>query len=132
MQMTPASARRTAQAIAATRIGLGLAALLAPRAAIRVWAGSPRRGDESRTDLLARSLAGRDIALGLGLILAIRHDEAARGWVEAGALADAVDALGSAVSFGTLPRLSRVAVLAASAGTCGLGGYLARLVDRTR
>jgi hypothetical protein len=85
------------------------------------WIGEGRRDASAR--LLARALGGRDFAIGLGTILALRHGAPARGWVEAGGLADAGDVLVTALSFPDLPRRGRWTVLAAAGG-----GVLAALL----
>lgn len=79
-----------ARGIAAARIGIGVAATLAPRLVSQLQFGSSTPAQLSTV----RMLGGRDLALGLGALLAARHGSATlRGWVEAGGLADAVDAL---------------------------------------
>lgn len=83
------------QGIALARIAIGVAATLAPGAASRIQFGS---ASPAQT-LTIRMLGARDLGLGLGALLAARHDSAAlRGWAEAGAIADAVDALAFASS----------------------------------
>ena len=109
------------------RVGLGAAALLRPRLALRPWVGEVDEG--AGEVLLARSLGGRDAALGIGALLALRHGHRARGWVEGAALADLVDALVTARYFSGLPKVGRWAVLMASAGAAGLGVLLAKKVD---
>lgn len=81
-----------ARTVAATRIGVGLVALLAPRLVAR---GMLRPGRDARSAVvIMRAFAGRDLVLGLGALLAARRrPDAVRGWVEAAGLADAVDAL---------------------------------------
>lgn len=79
--------------------------------------------------LLSRCLGARDLALGLGAILAMRHEAPVRGWVEAGGMADAADLVSTLMVFPSLPRTSRWAVVAA-AGTAAAAGHLvARSVD---
>ncbi len=53
--------------------------------------------------LAMRSVGGRDLALGLGALLALRRGAPLRGWVEAGALADLADGLAGVLAFGSLP-----------------------------
>lgn len=78
-----------AGAIAALRIGLGIAATVAPGLVSRLQFGT---GGATQT-VVVRMLGARDLGLGLGVLLATRHGSAGlRGWVEAGALADGVDA----------------------------------------
>ena len=80
-----------AQWLGAARIGIGVAFLLAPRALWRPQLHTPL--DLEPVVLPLRMAAVRDLALGLGTLLAARRGSGAvRGWVEAGALADAADA----------------------------------------
>ena len=104
------------------RIGIGAAALVAPGVIARPWIG--RDADDSSTAVLSRALAGRDLALGIGLIVADHHDQHLRGWVEAGALADLVDSAITLAAFRNLPRRGRLAVLAAARGAA-VGGFFA-------
>lgn len=115
---------RLATGIAWARAGLGTVALVAPGVVARPWIG--QEADDPGSAVLGRALAGRDLALALGLILADRHDQRIRGWVEAAALADLVDAGITLVAFRNLPRGGRVAVLAAAGGAAVVGLLAAR------
>ena len=98
------------RALAAARVALGAAMALAPGPILRRWLGPEAAQPMGR--LLARSVAGRDIALGLGTLLALQHDAPVRGWLEATMLADAGDAvalLGGARHL-SWPRLAAAAV----------------------
>jgi hypothetical protein len=97
-------------------------AVAAPKLVARPWIGAEAGGLGAA--VLGRALGGRDIALGLGLLLAARRDRPLRGWAEAGALADLVDAATTAWAFGRLPERGRLLVLA-SAATAGVTGALA-------
>lgn len=116
--------RSLALAVATLRVLVGAVAMAAPDRALRPWVGDGGRGPARR--VLARSLGVRDLALGLGALVAARRGAPLRGWVEAGALADTGDAIGTAMSFGSLPRFGRLLVLAASAGAAGAGAMAAR------
>jgi hypothetical protein len=61
-------------------------------------------------------MGARDLALGLGAILAMRHDAPVRGWVEAGGLADAGDLAATLLAWRSLPRASRWGVAVLTAG----------------
>ncbi len=113
--------RRLARLLAMGRMGLGIVAMAAPQLPLRPWVGD-RRGDSGAL-LLARALGARDLALGLGALLALRHDGAVRGWVEAGGMADAGDAVVTVVAFRSLPARGRWAVLGAATS----GAVAARL-----
>lgn len=109
-----------ARGLAQGRLAIGAAMLLAPRASTRRYLEA---GDASPDAVTAWRVAGaRDLALGLGALLAARHaSPALRGWLEAGALADATDvyAFGRDTAFRPILRVG--AMLAAAAGaTAGM------------
>jgi len=119
---TPLSSRQArtlALGVAGLRVALGLGALAAPDVAARPWVGDEGPAAPRRT--LARALGGRDVALGLGALLAARRGAPVRGWVEAGALADAGDVVATLASFPRLPRYGRFVVLAGAAGAVAAG-----------
>lgn len=107
-----------ARTIATMRVAVGVVFLLAPgafRRAFRDDAFTPA------TSLAMRMAAARDLALGLGGVLAARRSPAAlRGWAEAGALADACDVvvMGAGGGLKPLPRLVS-ALSAAAAAAAG-------------
>ncbi|HEY8338829.1 MAG TPA: hypothetical protein VIK95_03110 [Egibacteraceae bacterium] len=116
------SAETVARLIAIARIGLGVAATLAPRLVARALMDD-RDGSAA---VAARMLGGRDLALGLGAVLAARRGPAAlRGWVEAGALADGVDAAAFAVSR-RQRGLTRLATVVVAGGAAAAGMLAAR------
>ena len=83
--------RRLAQLIAVGRIGIGCTALVAPTLMTRPWIGDGAGSADAR--LLARTMGGRDLALGLGTLRALGVDGAeARPWVALAGMADAIDA----------------------------------------
>src|SRR5262245_23253324 len=125
--LTPEVARRRARDLACARIALGVVALAAPSAPARPWVGDAAASPSSRT--LARGLGARDVALGLGALLALRHGTPVRGWLEAGGLADAGDVAATLVGFADRPRAGRWLVLAAAAGGVAVSRALAPLVD---
>jgi hypothetical protein len=99
----------------------------APGLALRLWPGrtSSTDADSALLKLMARSTGGRDIGLGVGALLAMSHDAPVRGWLEAGMLADAVDAAAIALAFRHLPRGKAVLMLGAALGTAAVGRWLA-------
>jgi hypothetical protein len=111
--MEATTLRRTAQAIAWGRVVIGSTALVAPPVVTRPWVGAS--ADTTPAKLLARTLGGRDLALGVGTLRALsRSDEEARPWVALGGVSDAVDALATVTAFASLPRRTRWLML----GTC--------------
>jgi len=121
--------RATAKAVALGRIALGMSYLAAPGMALRAWPGRPRSStthdDGALLKLLARSTGGRDMALGVGVLLALSHDAPVRGWLEAGMLADAADALAILLALPHLPKAKAAMMLAAAVGTAAAGRRLA-------
>ncbi len=112
-----------AVSVAGARVALGVVAVAAPVAAARPWVGAATVGPASA--VLGRALGGRDLALGLGALLAARRGAPLRGWVEAGGLADWGDVTATLLSFGRLPRWGRWLVLAASAGAAATAAVVA-------
>jgi len=121
-------ARQLAEAVAWGRIGIGITALVAPTAPLRPWVGRDFAW-QPRAKLLARSLGARDVALGLGVILALRHDAPVRGWVEGGGVADAGDVLATLLAFPKLPKGGRWLVLLSAAGAAAAARLAAPALD---
>jgi hypothetical protein len=120
--MTSEWFRRGAVAVAAGRTALGVAALVMPQLIARPWVGSTS-GPAAR--VLGRALGGRDLALGLGALAALRRMPGTAGragaWVGVGALADSLDLLATALCWDQLPSAGRWLV-ASSAGGAALAG----------
>lgn len=125
--MTPDQARAAARLLAWGRVGLGITAIVAPALPARPWVGD--EADRPAVRLLCRSLGARDLAVGLGGVLAFRHRTPVRGWVEAGGLCDVGDLAGTLVHFRSLPRLGRLAIVAVTAGAIVVSRVTAPLVD---
>jgi hypothetical protein len=107
--------RKLAQLIAWGRVGIGFTAILAPTIMSRGWIGDA--ADQPATRMLARTMGGRDVALGMGALRALAiSDEEARPWVALGGSADAMDAVATVISFASLPRRSRWGILALTVG----------------
>jgi hypothetical protein len=121
-------ARQLAEAVAWGRIAIGVTAFVAPTLPLRPWVGRDFAW-QPRAKLLARSLGARDLALGIGVILALRHDAPVRGWVEGGGLADAGDVLATLLSFGKLPKGGRWLVLLSAAGAAASARLAAPALD---
>ena len=119
--------RDTAIAQARGRIAFGLAFLLFPGLAARGWVGDDARRPGAK--VLCRALGARDLALGLGVVIALDRGAPARGWLEASALADAMDFVATMLGGDELPPAGRWGVLGLAAGSAGLAAWLARSVD---
>jgi hypothetical protein len=99
--------------------------MVTPTFMARPWIGDSATGTPAR--LLSRAMGGRDLALGLGALMALeRSDQGAGSWVALGGMADGVDALSTVVAFGSLPRRSRWAILAVTVGAATVSLAVAR------
>ncbi len=113
--MDISTSRTLATLVARGRVGIGVTAMVAPSIMTRPWIGDTANTKPAR--LLARTMAGRDLALGIGALRSLSvSDQEARPWVALGGMADAVDALVTAVAFTSLPRRSRWGILAVTVG----------------
>lgn len=120
----------TVTAVAYGRIALGVSYMATPGLALRLWPGRPAttEADGAMLRMMARHTGGRDIGLGLGALLAQKHDSPVRGWLEAAMLADVADAVAIVLAFRHLPRAKAVLMLGAALGTAAAGRKLASAV----
>ncbi|HMC41556.1 MAG TPA: hypothetical protein VKI20_00995 [Acidimicrobiales bacterium] len=121
-------ARAGARSLAWARVALGVAAFALPRLPATPWIGKDASRPSSR--LLSRALGARDVALGLGALVAVSRDLPVRGWLEAGGLADAGDVAATLLGWESAPVLGRWLVLAAAGGGVVASAVLAPRVDR--
>ena len=106
--------RRGAAAVAAGRVGLGLAALARPAVVTgRPWVGPSGEGQAGR--VLGRALGARDLALGLGTLAALQRpagpdtDQPTQSWVAlSGAALSGAALQGSTVVGGSVRSGRRV------------------------
>ena len=106
------------------RMLVGAAFVLAPGLAGRLWIGE----DAARppVKVLGRAFGVRDLALGLGVVIALDRGAPVRGWLEAGVLSDAVD-VGAVLLAGDSIRSDlRRGALALGASSAVLGAALSR------
>ncbi len=111
--------RRAAGFYAVTRMGIGVALFAVPRA-MEGWVGPVAR--RPGTKVLTRTAGARDLALGLGTLLALREGTPARRWLQLGAAVDAADAVASLIALRQLTarRSLPVAALAAAGAATGV------------
>jgi hypothetical protein len=79
--------------------------------------------------LFARMLGARDIALGLGTVIALDRGKPVRGWLEGSALADSGDFIACLLARDEMPQSAFAMAAAAAAGAAGLGILLSRRLD---
>ena len=119
--------RELATAMARGRIALGAAAIAAPGVAGRVMFG--RDGSHPGVKAFARMLGGRDLVLGLGVVIALDRGAPVRGWLEACAVADTVDLVACTVAREEIPRATYVNTVALAGAAALAGLWLSRRLD---
>lgn len=110
--------RELVQLLSLGRLGIGLALFLAPRRALTAWSGDPDPGPTAV--LAARMLGARDAILGIGTMAALDRGADVSAWLEAGALADASDALAGLAAWRDLPPVRRLVHLFTAGGSAVL------------
>lgn len=109
------------QVLGLIRATIGVGLVVAPGLSTRIWMGEPSASAIGAM----RSLGAREIALGVGTLTAVQTGAPVRGWLEAGVLSDAADAL-NALLFFNGSGLARRAAWFVGAGAAAL--YGAKLV----
>ena len=108
-------------------MAIGASLLVAPRLLGPMWIGDG--ADRPVVKMLSRALGARDLALGLGVAVAVDRGKPVRGWLEAAALADGCDLVATLLARDAIPagNRRRVALVAAvSAVGCAV---VARTID---
>jgi hypothetical protein len=116
-----------ARLLAWGRMLFGCFALLAPRRFERIWVGDATEGTPSH--MATRGLGGRDLAIGIGILRSMEQGGRVRGWLEAGAVADASDALGTLGAWGELPKWKSALFLVLEVGAAYAGIKAAETID---
>jgi hypothetical protein len=117
-------ARDLAVGVAGGRIAIGVVSLLAPGLVARTMTGRDRT--TGRTNLFGRMVGARDLGLGVGVLLALDRDEPARGWLEASAVVDTIDAGACLLA----RRHLRTNVFPAAVGLATAGALLSAWLSR--
>ena len=120
-------ARDIALAQARGRIAVGLAMLVAPGLAGRTWIGDDAL--RPAVKVIIRGFGARDLALGLGVVIAVDRGAPVRGWLEGSALADVGDLLATLFAGGSIPGSARKAVAALAGGSALTAYGLSRVLD---
>jgi hypothetical protein len=113
--------------LARGRIAFGVVSLLAPTLVGRTMTG--RHGSDGRTRLFVRMVGSRDLGLGLGLHIALSRDAPTRGWLEASAVVDGIDAAACLLARPHLRPSVFSGTLALAATGALLSAWLARQLD---
>src|SRR5581483_4956795 len=113
--------------LARARIAIGAAAAIAPNLTARIMSGG--RASDGIAPVFARMLGGRDVALGLGTVIALDRGKPVRGWLEGSALADAVDFVGCVRAREEMPSSVFGTSAGLAAGAALLGVILSRRLD---
>lgn len=106
---------------------VGAAFVVAPGLAGSAWIGADAR--RRAVKVLARAFGARDLAIGLGIVIALDRGTPVRGWVEAGSMSDLIDAAASLLAGDSIPPAIRWPSVALGAGSAALGAYLAPQLD---
>jgi hypothetical protein len=120
-------ARNVALLQARGRIAVGVAMLAAPALAARGWIGDD--AGRGTTKVITRGFGGRDLALGLGVAIALDRGAPVRGWLEASALADVGDFVATVLARDSIPAGGRLGIAALAAGSAVTALALSRALD---
>src|SRR5918995_5255188 len=119
--------RDVAVSLARGRVAIGVVSVLAPAFVARMMTG--RDGSGGGTTLFARMVGARDLGLGLGLLIALDRGAPVRGWLEASAVVDGIDAAACLLARDHI----RTSVLPGAVGLAAAGallsGWLAQQLD---
>ena len=116
-----------ARGLAWARVGIGVLCFLAPGWAIKMWVGE--RADQPVSKMAVRGFGARDAAIGLGLLHALDGGGSPRKWLEASAMADAADAIGTLGSWSDLSKPRAMLLLLSEVGAALMGMRLADSLD---
>jgi hypothetical protein len=116
--------RDLAVSLARGRIAIGVVSLLAPKLVGRTISGPD--GAEGGTRLFVRMVGARDLGLGLGLLVALDRGAPVRGWLEASAVVDGLDAAACVLARHHI----RASVLPGAGGLAASGALLSAWLAR--
>ena len=119
--------RDLAVGLAGGRVAIGVVSLLAPGFVGRMMTG--RGGSEGGTRLFARMVGARDLGLGLGLLIALNRGATVRGWLEASAVVDGIDAVACLLARHHIRTTVFPGAVGLAAAGALLSAWLARQLD---
>lgn len=121
-------ARVVARFVAVSRVAIGASFALAPRQTAPLWLG--KLGRSGGAHFFLRIVGTRDLVLATGALAALAgRTSAARGWVLAGAAADACDLVATIAHRDELPPLAAANAIAVTVGGVALGVGAATALD---
>ncbi len=115
-------ARTLARGLALGRIGLGAGLVVAPVRMSRGWVGED--GTRRGAQVIGIGLGARDVALGVGSLLALERGTDARTWFAASVACDVADAVATHTRREALPPAGAVGVTALAGSAALLGLWL--------
>jgi hypothetical protein len=116
-----------ALALARGRMAIGAFAVTAPGLATRKFFG--RAEADGVEPQLTRMLGGRDLALGLGTVIALDKGTAVRGWLEASAFADAGDCIAALIGRRQMTQTAFVGTLLTASFSAAACLFLGKRLD---
>ena len=120
--------REAARLIGAARVVFGSWAFLAPGTFTKACIG--RQARPYPTNMMVRGLGARDCAIGLGTLAALeKKKRSVSSWLQAGALGDAADAVGTVAAWRPLPKVRALFLLGLTSGSAVVGARLASALD---
>jgi hypothetical protein len=111
--------------LAGGRIAIGVVSLLAPAFVARTMTG--RDGSDGGTRLFARMVG--DLGLGLGVVVALDRGAPVRGWLEASAVVDGIDAAACLLARDHIRTSVFPGAVGLAAAGALLSAWLARQLD---
>jgi hypothetical protein len=117
--------RDLAVSLAGGRIAIGVVSLLAPAFVARTMTG--RDGSDGGTRLFARMVG--DLGLGLGVVVALGRGAPVRGWLEASAVVDGIDAAACLLARDHIRTSVFPGAVGLAAAGALLSAWLARQLD---
>jgi hypothetical protein len=118
-----------ARAVIAGRIAFGIGFVAMPGLTGRLWIG--RDAQRPGVKVLTQAIGARDLAAGLGALVAMRRGKPARGWFEAISLTDVLDCACGLAAGDRIPPASRGLILALGGGSAIQAAYAASGVDKS-
>lgn len=104
--------------LASGRIGIGLALFAAPSTATRLWLGQEVT---PAATVLARGLGVRDLAIGVGTLVALDGDRDVDPWLDASIAADTADATAALLAREHLDTRSLAGTVVVALGAAAAG-----------